>query len=92
MSYAQLQLSNSDNFVQGGRFAICDQSQHYDEHICNLTMQVMSEDELNEMSSADFFSDQIDEMMTEMKKICFYFIYIGLGIWFFGALQVFTPQ
>ena len=51
-------------------------------------MQVMSEDELNEMSSADFFSDQIDEMMTEMKKICFYFIYIGLGIWFFGALQV----
>ena len=45
--------------------------------------------DINNINSTDYFEDQINVMMSEMKKVCLYFVYIGLGIWFFGALQVF---
>ena len=78
-----------DNFVDGGKFAICDAKQKasYDEHICNITIKVMSDQQLEDMSNPDFYDEQVKNMMKEMNSVCLKFVFIGIAIWIFGAFQ-----
>ena len=89
LKVAKLNSFPLDNFVDGGKHAICDSEQAwYDEDICSLVMKNTSTDTIAEMAAPDFFDTQIQNMIDSMNKVTFNFIFIGVAIWIGGMFQV----
>ena len=75
--------------MDGSKYAICDNSTDaFNEDVCHLTMLTMDQEMLDNLNDTEFYDQQIDLMMEEMISTTWVFIWLGLGTWACGWIQV----